>query len=199
MNAPRARLAILGLALAAALALTGCSARREAATPPAADPAPPATPPAVDPPATIVPPSTPAPGTVTAPWDTAARSREARRAHVYPQGESALGRKLVAALPDPGGFAPSEGGPAPAPGAPTSVPGADCWQAQLLATADRARADRVRSEAAALLGVEVSIVSRDGMHRVRAGGCLGGEAALLLVQRARREGWAETFRVRADS
>ncbi len=198
MNAPRARLAILGLALAAALALTGCGARREAAAPPAADPAPPSTPPA-----TTVPQSTPAPGTVTAPWDTAARSRAARRAHVYPQGESALGRKLVAALPDPGGLAPSEGGPmpppAPAPGAPTPVPGADCWQAQLLATADRARADRVRSEAAALLGVEVSIVSRDGMHRVRAGGCLGGEAALLLVERARREGWPETFRVRAGS
>jgi hypothetical protein len=164
-------------------------------------------PPPPPPPSTV--PATPAPGTGTvgSPWDTAGRSRAARRAHVYPKGESALGRKLVAALPDPGGLTPNEGGPppapapapSPAPGSPAPTPGADCWQAQLLATADRARADRVRSEAAALLGVEVMVVTRDGVHRVRAGGCLDGEAALRVAERARREGWPEAFRVRAGS
>lgn len=198
MIAARIRLGVLAVALAGALVLAGCSARRETAAPPVTT-----LPPAVGTPDTT-PPATPAPGTGTvgSPWDTAGRSRAARRAHVYPKGESALGRKLVATLPDPGGLEPNEGGPPPTPAPPSSpapAPGADCWQAQLLATADRARADRVRSEAAALLGVEVSVVSRDGTHRVRAGGCLDGEAALRVVERARAEGWPETFRVRAGS
>ncbi|MEO6463563.1 MAG: SPOR domain-containing protein [Candidatus Eisenbacteria bacterium] len=195
-----------------ALALVGCSSRREAAPPPAADPPVATVPPPAsgEPPVATRTPPAPAPGTGTvgSPWDTAGRSRETRRAHVYPKGESALGKKLVAALPDPGELAPNEGGPSPStapapaspsPTSPTPAPGADCWQAQLVATADRAQADRVRSEAAALLGVEVSVVSRDGMHRVRAGGCLDGEAALRVVERARGEGWPETFRVRAGS
>ena len=200
----------LGLALALALGLIGCGGSKQA--PPSADiPPPPArspepsTPPGEPPPTTVPPPTA---GPVTAPWDTAARSRETRRNHVYPKGESELGRRLVAALPDPGGLPANEGGPAPSPQAPapsapvpTPAPtGGDCWQAQLVATGDRARADRVKSEAEALLGVPVEIVSRDGTHRVRAGGaCLDSAAAMSLVERARRESWPEAFRVRAGS
>jgi cell division protein FtsN len=74
---------------------------------------------------------------------------------------------------------------------------ADCWEAQLVVTSDPARAERVRAEAAALLGVPVRVVSAGGMHRVRAGGCLDAEAALRLVERARAEGWPEAFRTEA--
>jgi hypothetical protein len=220
----RVSLALLLVAATSAFLLAGCATGRKAAPPPpAAEPAPALPPTAVDPGSpepdtarTATPPPA-LPGAVGAPWDTAARSRATRRAHVYPKGESALGRKLIAALPDPGGLSPSEGGPppqpppttwppagtVPPPGAPVpstpSAPAAGCWQAQLLATADRARADRVRAEAAALLGVEVSVVTRDGVHRVRAGGCVDAEAALRLVERARAEGWPEAFRVAAGS
>ena len=176
--------------VALSLVLAGCSGHREAAAPPASEPPPGSAPPATAP---------PAPGTVTAPWDTAARSRAARRAHVYPRGESALGRKLVASLPDPGGHAPSEGGPPPAPSPDPNAPAGECWQAQLLATSDRARADRARNEAEALLGVAATVDSRDGVHRVRAGGCLDADAALRLTERARAERWPEAFRVRGGS
>ena len=197
-----------------ALAFAGCGGTKQAPptaeVPPATQtPAPSTPPPATEPP-TTVPSTPPRPGTVTAPWDTAAqaRAREARRNHVYPKGESEVGRRLVAALPDPGGLPANEGGPAPAPPAPappssqSPAPATtgDCWQAQLLATSDRARADRVKSEAEALLGVPVEIVSRDGMYRVRAGGaCLDPDAALRVVERARRESWPEAFRVRTGS
>ena len=194
MAAPRP--AGLLLAVVISLSLAGCGGRRAATAPPAAEVPPPQ---ATDP---AAPPSTAptSPGAVTAPWDTAARSRAARRAHVYPKGESALGRKLVASLPDPGGLAPSEGGPPPAPAPGATTPGtADCWQAQLLTTSDAARADRARNEAEALLGVPVAVVSREGVHRVRAGGCLDAEAASGLAARARAERWPEAFRVRGGS
>jgi sporulation related protein len=205
------RCARFGVALALALGLIGCGGSKQA--PPSADvPPPPATQtPGSEPPPTTVPSTPPGAGTVTAPWDTAARSRESRRNHVYPRGESEIGRKLVAALPDPGGLPANEGGPAPTPPAPapgTSTPTTtpttptigDCWQVQLVATGDRARAERVKSEAEALLGVQAEIVSKDGTLRVRAGGaCLDPEAALRLVDRARREGWPEAFRVRGGS
>jgi hypothetical protein len=202
--APRRRTRTIAVvALFGALVLAGCGGRKATAPPPTAEvppaptpPAEPATPPTAEPQPT--PP--PTAGQVTAPWDTAARSRETRRNHVYPKGESELGRKMVAALPDPGGMRPQEGGPPPAPAPrPDAAPG-DCWQAQLLATGDAARANRVRSEAEALLGVGVEIVNRDGTYRVRAGGpCLDPDAAMRLVQRARGEGWPEAFRVRAGS
>jgi hypothetical protein len=207
------------VSVALALVLAGCAARREATPTAAPAPEPPGT--ATDPaaPAPLPAPDSaaapPLPGAVGAPWDTAARSRAVRRAHVYPRGESALGRKLVAALPDPGGLPPSEGGPAPSPlpstwpppgssppsstPAPSPAPGNGCWHAQLLATADGARADRVRAEAAALLGVEVRVETRAGVHRVHAGGCMDADAALRLVERARGEGWPEAFRVRVGS
>jgi hypothetical protein len=77
------------------------------------------------------------------------------------------------------------------------TPGAACWVAHLVVTSDPDRAERVRSEAAALLGVPVRVVSAGGVHRVRAGGCLDADAALRLVDRARAEGWPEAFRVEA--
>jgi len=201
----RSRLLLAALGLA--LVLAGCAGRRAATPPPPPSPEPPVavapTPPDVD--------SLPrVPGVVTAPWDTAARSRDVRRAHVYPHGESELGRRLVASLPDPGGLTPAEGPPAnsttPAPGAPVPapapapapLPGTGCWEAQLVVTSDIARAERVRSEAAALLGVSVRVASEAGMHRVRAGGCLDAGAALRLVDRARAEGWPEAFRTEAS-
>lgn len=222
MITPRISLGVLLVAITAAFAFAGCATGRRATPPPAAaEPAPAIPPTAVDPgspePDTAVTATPALPGVVGAPWDTAARSRATRRAHVYPKGESALGRKLVAALPDPGGLTPSEGGPPPQPAPSTwppagtveppaapgpispATPAAGCWQVQLLATADRVRADRLRAEAAALLGVEVHVVTRDGMHRVRAGGCIDAEAALRLVERARTEGWPEAFRVAAGS
>ena len=204
----RGRLAIL--ALVVALPLAGCAAKKETVPPPTAEPGqapeePTPTPTPTPPPATTTPaPPSPTLGSVTAPWDTAAlaRAREARRNHVYPRGESALGRKLVDALPDPGGLTPSEGGPPPTPLPPwtptpgDSTAGRECWQAQLLATSDRARAERVKSEAEALLGVPAVVFAKDGAYRVRAGGCLDADAALRLVERARGERWPEAFRVR---
>lgn len=202
---------ILLVACAAlAFSFAGCASRGGAPpspAPPAAQPAPTATRPpdgAVD--------SLPRTGgPVTAPWDTAARSGATRRAHVYPQGESELGKRLVASLPDPGGLPPAEGpaagaavlapaapAPAPAPALPSApATNSGCWEAQLIVTSDAARAERVRAEAAALLGVPVRVVSADGVHRVRAGGCLDPDAALRLVERARGEGWPEAFRVEA--
>ncbi len=199
---------VLPVACAAlALALAGCAG--QGAAPPS--PAPPAAqpvPPAAGTPTGATLDSVPrAGGPVTAPWDTAARSGATRRAHVYPQGESELGRKLVASLPDPGGLPPAEGPPAgaapaaaaaPVPATPApAAPAADCWEAQLVVTSDPDRAERVRAEAAALLGVPVRVVSAGGMHRVRAGGCLDADAALRLVERARAEGWPEAFRTEA--
>jgi len=165
------------LAFSAALALAGCASRGVAPMPPAPPP----------PGAGALDTLPPAVGAVTAPWDTAARAGASRRAHVYPQGESEIGRRLVASLPDPGGLPSAEGPPATA----------GCWEVQLTVTSDAARAERVRAEAAALLGVPVRIVSEDGVHRVRAGGCLDAGAALRLVERARAEGWPEAFRSEA--
>ncbi len=184
------------LAVACALALAGCAGRGTApptAAPPGSQPTPttPATP------SDTLPRGT---GAVTAPWDTAGRSGATRRAHVYPEGESALGKRLVAALPDPGGLRPAEGAAtidaitAPVPAIPVPAASAGCWEAQLTATSDAARAGRVRAEAAALLGVPVRVASAGGLHRVRAGGCLDTDAALRLVERARAEGWPEAFR-----
>ena len=76
-------------------------------------------------------------------------------------------------------------------------PPAPCWEAQLTVTSDVARAERVRAEASALLGVPVRVVGAASLHRVRAGGCLDADAALRLVERARAEGWPEAFRSEA--
>ena len=191
-----------------ALLLAGCAARGgRVAAPSPAPPTPsssaveasPGSASAAAPPAAA--PALPrASGAVAAPWDTAARSAATRRAHVYPRGASALGERLVASLPDPGGLAPAEGdAPAPAPLPVSSstgeAPAPGCWEAQLLVTSDAARAERARAEAAALLGVEARVESRDGSFRVRAGGCIDSEAARRLVERARAESWPEAFRV----
>ncbi len=189
---------VLLVAAALATVLAGC-AGRGAAPPAAAPPVARPSPDVLTPPADSLPRGT---GAVTAPWDTAGRSRATRRAHVYPEGESALGKRLVAALPDPGGLPPAEGAatidasstPVPATAVPVPAASAGCWEAQLAVTSDAARAERVRAEAAALLGVPVRVASAGGLHRVRAGGCLDTDAALRLVERARAEGWPEAFR-----
>lgn len=174
------------------------------APPPEAPPAEPARLPAAASDSLRIPRAT---GIVTAPWDTAARSGDARRAHVYPEGLSALGRKLVDSLPDPDGGSSGDAGRAtpattvPSAGstpAPAAGAGSDCWRAQLLVTGDAARAERARAEAAALLGVEAGVEPFSGGYRVRAGGCLDAEAALRLVTRARAEAWPEAFRVQAQ-
>jgi hypothetical protein len=198
-----------------ALLLAGCAAGGgRAAAPPPSEPAPTrpsatattntpvSSPPiAAADPAPAVPRAT---GAESAPWDTAARSGATRRAHVYPRGESAIGKRLVDSLPDPGGLTPSEGGAAAAPAPATAAPATptprtptdgECWEAQLLVTGEAARAERVRAEAGALLGVATRVEPSGGAFRVRAGGCLDSESARRLVERARAEGWPEAFRV----
>ncbi|MGH7725979.1 MAG: hypothetical protein ACREOU_11190 [Candidatus Eiseniibacteriota bacterium] len=155
-------------------------------------------------------------GTVTAPWDTAARSREARRNHVYPKGESAIGKRLVESLPDPArlgtgasastsGPAPgsttssssssgSESAPRPPDANPTPVSG-DCWEVQLLLTTDKGRAEHVRDEAEKRLNVSVWVRTEGAIHKVRAGGCLSPDGAARLAERVKGQGYPEAFRV----
>ncbi len=146
-------------------------------------------------------------GTVVAPWDTAARSRDTRRDHVYPKGESAIGKRLVDSIPDParaglGASASTECPAAPPPSFPaaSSAPppapvSGDCWEVQLLVTTDKGRAEDVRDEAGRRLDISAWVKSEGAIHKVRAGGCLTHDGAARLAERVRQQGYPEAFRV----
>lgn len=165
-------------------------------------------------------------GAVTAPWDTAAQNREARRQHVYPKGESALGRRLVSSLPDPiPGMKSQESGsgnatsapppanstnstntmnstntadPTDATNPPPSAWSSECWEVQLMLTSDRNRAVEVREEASRRLNVSCWVRTEGAIYKVRAGGCLTPEGATGLVARVQAEGYPEAFRVKRE-
>jgi hypothetical protein len=207
----RATAATLALALAGALA--GCAIGGKTSPPPAE-------PPTAEPPATTPPPTaTPAPGStpggvprasgpISAPWDTAAQSRETRRNHVYPEGETEVSRRLLASIPEPSTRGTSSSGsssPAPPPAtggtstpAPAPVNPADCWEVQILTTIDRDKAVQLRDEAERKLNVASWVRSYGGVHRVRLGGCLTMDGAAELAERVRRNGYPEAFRTRRD-
>jgi hypothetical protein len=73
-----------------------------------------------------------------------------------------------------------------------AVPGG-CYEVQLEASADPAVAVRMADAAAVRLGVTTRVLTGGGLHRVRAGGCLGGAAAARLRERARAAGYAGAF------
>jgi hypothetical protein len=197
----RAHLLAACASLVLAFALTSCASQR--AKPPATTPEPaPAPAPAPAPPTTTTPAPPPAGGVpraggpIIAPWDTAAQSMESRRQHVYPEGESEISHRLLASIPEPGRSGanapppPPPAQPKPAPPDPDS-----CWEVQILSTAEKSRAERVRDEAERELGIAAWVKSADGLHRVRIGGCLTPEGALELASRARDRGWSQAFRV----
>jgi hypothetical protein len=209
---PSARGRALVACAVVALALAGCAAQKKRTPPPEAvppatsetPPAPaPSTPPATTPGSSGVP---RAGGPIAAPWDTAAQSRESRRLHVYPEGESEISRRLLASIPEPG-TSSIRGGlngvtpPAPSPppvrsGSSSPVPSGSCYEVQILMTLDKSRAERVRDEAEKALGVATWVISSSGgIHKVRLGGCLTMEGAAELAARVRQKGYPEAFRV----
>ncbi len=194
----------VALALSLALALVGafgCATGQKASPPPTATVPEPSPPPA--PPSTPAPPATSVPragGPISAPWDTAAQSRETRRAHVYPEGESAISQRLLASIPEPSNARAPLPPPAsvkPAPGPPPSSSG-ECWEVQILTTIDKGKAEDVRDDAEKRLGVAAWVKSSDGIHRVRLGGCLTMDGAADLADRIRKNGYPEAFRVKRD-
>lgn len=122
---------------------------------------------------------------------------------------SEAGRKVLESLPDPASV------PIPAhilnraPGGlvqpgpvPTTAGGRDsgsarnpgaCYEVQLTATADPARAEQLAQEASRILSTTTHVVSGGGLHRIRAGGCLDAASAARLRDRGRAEGFGGAF------
>jgi SPOR domain len=80
--------------------------------------------------------------------------------------------------------------PKPAP------PGEFTWRVQILATPDRAYAERVAKEAVERLGTTSRIDQESGLYKVRLGGFAGEGDAQVLRQRALESGYPGAFRIK---
>ena len=69
----------------------------------------------------------------------------------------------------------------------------DGYRVQVFATADQARAEKVREDAAYKLGIAAYVLSEDGVYKVRAGDCLAREQADLLRTRCQQVGYADAW------
>jgi cell division septation protein DedD len=129
---------------------------------------------------------------------------------------SASARRVLESLPEPAtvplprdlrtdpgaggtiaGAAPPASPPSPPESAITagpagSAPGA-CYEVQITATADPAKARSLADQAAHRLQVKTRVLSAGGLYRIRAGGCLDGAAAARLRDRARAGGYGGAF------
>ena len=72
-----------------------------------------------------------------------------------------------------------------------------CYEVQLTALADAAGAASLASRESARLGVPIRAVESAGLWKLRAGGCLDGDSAGALRDRARAEGYPGAFVVPA--
>ena len=112
-------------------------------------------------------------------------------------GPSPEAERVLATLPDPGRVAlpadlPTTPGPAVAP--VESYPESDdCREVQLLATAERDRAEEASRHASTRFGLPAHVVSGGGLYRVRVGGCLGEGQAAVVRDTARRLGYDGAF------
>lgn len=88
----------------------------------------------------------------------------------------------------PSGREPSQAPPAPA--------GPWVWRVQVLATPDRALADRVAREAADRLGTVARVDSEPPLHKVRLGAFMSEADAQVLKQRAVEMGYPGAFRIK---
>jgi hypothetical protein len=86
------------------------------------------------------------------------------------------------------------------PGAGEAIPrpAGAVFRVQLLATADRALAERRAAEYGAELGAPVRIDTEGALFKVRVGECARREEAEALQARARARGHAEAFVVESD-
>jgi hypothetical protein len=93
---------------------------------------------------------------------------------------------------------PRSTGDAPAtPSEPPSVPsGPWIWRVQILATPDRALAERTAQEASERLGTVARIDTDPPLHKVRLGGFGSETDAQILKQRAVEMGYPGAFRVK---
>jgi hypothetical protein len=178
------------------LAASACGGQAQS-PPPATSPAPPpveakthpATPPGGTAPDTLMRTARPStyapPDTVPLPWrppDTGP-SREAQR--------------VLDTLPEPRAIGLPSGLPqgtitSAAPATPRSSNHL-CYEIQLMGTSNEAGAHEAARRAEASLGVPVYVVWENGLHKVRAGGCLTRADAEVLRDRARAGSYPEAF------
>lgn len=113
---------------------------------------------------------------------------------VEPRSAGGEGFPAPATASSPSAPAPSSS-PAPEP-TPPAVGGPWIWRVQILATPDRALAERVAREAEERLGTTSRVDSEPPLHKVRLGGFGSEGDAQILKQRAVEMGYPGAFRVK---
>jgi len=84
----------------------------------------------------------------------------------------------------------------PVPPSKPAVPGEFTWRVQILATPDRALAERVAREAGERLGTTSRIDQESDLYKVRLGAFAGEGEAQILRQRALESGYPGAFRIK---
>lgn len=188
---------LMGVLLLMTMACGGSAKSPPPAAPPPASqpsaetterPAPAKTPAAAIPDTALALPQAPratAPDTVALPWrppDTGPSLEAQRVLNTLPE-PAALG--LPPGLPKGTVTTAPPAGPRPASGT--------CYEVQLLGASQESAARDAARRAEAALGVPAHVVFENGLHKVRAGGCLSRAEAEALRDRARVTGYSEAF------
>lgn len=112
-------------------------------------------------------------------------------------GPSPEAERVLATLPDPGRISlpadlPKTSRAAAPP--PEAHPDREtCREVQIVATAERAKAEEASRTAAQRFGLPARVVPGGGLYRVRVGGCLGEGQSVVVRDTAKRLGYDGAF------